>query len=178
MPPSVGPAARRLPPSVRPRFAAGGRGGSASSLASTGFRGCCAVMACAPAQGVRYELLDATRCATALVGRACVDGTALVRSPPEPGSRPAFAQSAHPPRQPEQCTLHPAGGWHGGCAKEGCGRPLFRAQEAHLRTRSVSPQRQALLAARAASMRADSSPPERLLWAALVNRKLGVSPPA
>lgn len=44
-----------------------------------------------------------------------------------------------------------------------------------MRTRSVSPQRQALLARRAADMRADVSPPERLLWAALVNRKLGVS---
>ena len=44
-----------------------------------------------------------------------------------------------------------------------------------MRTRSVSPQRQALLASRAALMRADVSPPERLLWAALVNRKLGVS---
>jgi very-short-patch-repair endonuclease len=44
-----------------------------------------------------------------------------------------------------------------------------------LRTRAVSPQRQALLAARAAAMRAEPSPAEQLLWAALVNRKLGVS---
>ena len=44
-----------------------------------------------------------------------------------------------------------------------------------MRTRFVSTQRQALLNARAANMRADVSPPERLLWSALVNRKLGVS---
>lgn len=44
-----------------------------------------------------------------------------------------------------------------------------------MRTRFVSPQRQAILDARAAEMRADASPPERALWAALVNRKLDVS---
>ena len=44
-----------------------------------------------------------------------------------------------------------------------------------MRTRSASPKRQALLVARAASMRAAPSPPEELLWSALTNRKLGVS---
>jgi very-short-patch-repair endonuclease len=41
--------------------------------------------------------------------------------------------------------------------------------------RNRSAQGQALLIARAAEMRVDVSPPEQLLWAALVNRKLGVS---
>ena len=44
-----------------------------------------------------------------------------------------------------------------------------------MRTRSPSLQRRALLAARAAAMRADVSPPEQVLWAELTNRKLGVS---
>jgi very-short-patch-repair endonuclease len=44
-----------------------------------------------------------------------------------------------------------------------------------MRNRSVSTQRQALLANRAAAMRVDASPPEQLLWAAIVNKKLGVS---
>jgi hypothetical protein len=57
-------------------------------------------MACTEPQGERDRLSDSHR-ATALVGRTSVDGTALGRSPPEPWSRPAFAQSAHPPRQPE-----------------------------------------------------------------------------
>ena len=56
-----------------------------------------------------------------------------------------------------------------------CARPLSRALEAHLRTRSVSVKRQALLTARAVAMRGSPSPPEQLLWAALTNRKLGVS---
>jgi very-short-patch-repair endonuclease len=44
-----------------------------------------------------------------------------------------------------------------------------------MRTRYVFPQRQALLVARAALMRADVSPPEQLLWAAVTNCKLGAS---
>jgi len=56
-----------------------------------------------------------------------------------------------------------------------CARPLSRALEAHLRTRTVSVKRQALLVTRAAEMRAAPSPPEQLLWAALTNGKLGVS---
>jgi very-short-patch-repair endonuclease len=44
-----------------------------------------------------------------------------------------------------------------------------------MRTQAPSPQRRALLAGRAAAMRAEPSPPEQLLWAALTNRKLGVS---
>ena len=56
-----------------------------------------------------------------------------------------------------------------------CARPLCWAQEASLRTRSVSPKRAALLAERAAAMRAAPSAPELLLWNALSNRKLGVA---
>ena len=41
-----------------------------------------------------------------------------------------------------------------------------------MRSRPVSSARNTLLAQRAAEMRADPSPPEALLWAALVNRKL------
>lgn len=44
-----------------------------------------------------------------------------------------------------------------------------------MRHRFVSARRQAAIAAHAASMRAAPSLPEQLLWAALVNRKLGVS---
>jgi very-short-patch-repair endonuclease len=44
-----------------------------------------------------------------------------------------------------------------------------------LLSRTASSQRQSLLLAHAAEMRADPSPPEQLLWAALTNRKLGVS---
>jgi very-short-patch-repair endonuclease len=44
-----------------------------------------------------------------------------------------------------------------------------------LRTRVVFPKRKALLATRAVAMRAEPSPPEELLWSALINRKLGVS---
>jgi very-short-patch-repair endonuclease len=47
--------------------------------------------------------------------------------------------------------------------------------EAQLRTQTLSPKRQSLLTARAAEMRVDPSPPEQQLWAALTNRKLGVS---
>jgi very-short-patch-repair endonuclease len=44
-----------------------------------------------------------------------------------------------------------------------------------LRTRTFSVKRQALLVTRAGEMRAAPSLPEQLLWAALTNRKLGVS---
>ncbi len=44
-----------------------------------------------------------------------------------------------------------------------------------MRSRSVSPKGAALLAARAAGMRACPSVPEAVLWRALANRKLGVA---
>ena len=91
----------------------------------------------ARAQRERCKRLDAP-CDLAPVDDAHVYGTALVRSPPGPGSRPACVRSAHPARQPGQCELRAAGGWHAGCAREGCGRPLCRAQEAHLRQARAS----------------------------------------
>ena len=42
-------------------------------------------------------------------------------------------------------------------------------------TRSISPKRKALLAARAAAMKAAPTASEALLWSALVNGKLGLS---
>jgi crossover junction endodeoxyribonuclease RuvC len=43
-----------------------------------------------------------------------------------------------------------------------------------MRTRSVSLKRKALLASRAAAMKAAATPSEALLWAVLVNNKFGV----
>ena len=44
-----------------------------------------------------------------------------------------------------------------------------------MRAHSVSPKRKALLASRASAMKGAPTPSEAVLWAALVNRKLGVS---
>ena len=64
------------------------------------------------------------------------------------------------------------GAWHGACARRGQSPATPRAREVSLRSRPVSSARNTLPAQRAAEMRADPSPPEALLWAALVNRKL------